>query len=78
MGVCVHKEDIKIEKDNKLKQNHFNFENNIENSYSCNEESKSIQIFQNLSIGPIIKTKRKNNSKPILQFLMKKTHNINS
>ncbi len=76
MGICIDKEDIKIEKNNKFEKNHSNFGNNIEKSNSYNEESS--QNFQHKHLDRIIKTKRKNNSGPILKFLMEKTQNINS
>ena len=48
----------------------------MEKSFSYNEESN--QNFESKHLERIVKTKRKNNSGPILKFLMEKNNNINS
>jgi len=75
MGVCIDKDDIIIEKKNKLIQYELKSEN-MEKSFSYNEESN--QNFESKHLERIVKTKRKNNSGPILKFLMEKNNNINS
>jgi hypothetical protein len=75
MGICIDKDDIIIEKKNKLIQYELKSEN-MEKSFSYNEESN--QNFESKHLERIVKTKRKNNSGPILKFLMEKNNNINS